>query len=107
MKSGKVLFGLALLVLMILLSRCSEEPVVQEERENIPFVPRADKASILSGKNRLLFVWPNPPLEVTKIKLSWNNEADSLVYPLTSHPDTLSIYINDLKEGTYRFEIIT
>ena len=81
--------------------------MVQEERENIPFVPRADKVSILSGKNRLLFVWPNPPLEVTKIKLSWNNEADSLVYPLTSHPDTLSIYINDLKEGTYRFEIIT
>lgn len=107
MKLGKILFGIWLLLLMPLLSRCGEEPAVEEERGNVPFVPRADKASILSGKNRLLFVWPNPPLQVVRVKMVWNNEADSLEYALTSHPDTLTIYINDLEEGTYNFEIFT
>src|SRR5690554_6846981 len=110
MKSGKILFYISFLLLITLLTQCNQDEVVEkeeEEREETPFVPRADKATVLSGRNRLLIVWPNPPKEVAKMTVFWNNGTNSLEYPLSSHPDTLNVYINDLEEGTYSLEIFT
>lgn len=107
MKIDRLILCLSLLLLITFFTQCNQDEVVEEEREETPFVPRADKATVLSGRNRLLIVWPNPPKEVDKMVVFWNNGANSLEYPLSSHPDTLNVYINDLEEGSYSLEIFT
>lgn len=62
--------------------------------------------AVYPGNGRLLLTWhPNPDPSVTKYEVYWNNYADSITVPATSHnpSDTVRCYVNNLAEYTYTF----
>lgn len=71
-----------------------------------------DSMKVFSGKNRVKLQWLNigdPTLK--KAVIYWNNHSDSLIVPIVKNNsdgvDTMNVYINDLNEGNYSFEVYT
>jgi hypothetical protein len=80
------------------------------EGGEISYTGRVDSLKIRSGRNRVLvqglFISDR---KVTKCKIYWNSRQDSLIVPVTRNlaVDTLKIYVNNLFEGIYNFEVVT
>jgi hypothetical protein len=80
------------------------------EDGEISYTGRVDSLKIRSGRNRVLiqglFISDR---KVTKCKIYWNSRQDSIIVPVvrTLAVDTLKMYVNNLFEGSYNFEIVT
>jgi len=80
------------------------------EGGEISYTGRVDSLKIRSGRNRVLvqglFISDR---KVTKCKIYWNSRQDSIILPVERKlsVDTLKMYVNNLLEGNYNFEIIT
>lgn len=93
---------------LIYLSGCKkEETLVQKESKTGPYVQRADGARLYAGQNRAFIAWKNADPNVSTVKLYWNNNADSLIYPVASVGDSIKVQVNNLAEGNYIFEVFT
>lgn len=96
------------LLLMAFTPGCSRDTTdIEEQNEREPYVARADGARLYSGKKRALIVWANKDPNVVSAKIYWNNDLDSLVYPVQQPSDSVRVPINNLTEGNYTFSIIT
>lgn len=80
------------------------------EGGEITYPGRADTVLVHSGLNRILLsvILGNDPL-VTRLKVFWNNNTDSLELPVkrTTGIDTVNVLVPKLNEGDYNFTIYT
>ena len=76
----------------------------------ITYIAKADSIKVREGHNRieLSFLLLSDP-KVASYKIYWNNHLDSIenVVHRTKEVDTIHVMLNNLKEGTYHFEIYT
>lgn len=91
---------------------CTKEDDYKKFQEGgeITYAGRADSAIVYPGNQRVLLsiALGNDPL-VNKVKVYWNDRKDSTLVSVkrTSGKDTVKLYINNLTEGTYNFNIYT
>lgn len=76
----------------------------------IIYTGRVDSVKTYPGNNRIrlsMLLLSDP--KITKVKVYWNNKADSVVKDIvrSSGVDTVYFMLNGLAEGTYSFEIYT
>lgn len=80
------------------------------EGGEITYPGRADTVLARSGLNRiqLSVILGNDPL-VTRLKVFWNNNTDSLELPVkrTTGVDTITVLVTGLNEGDYNFTVYT
>ncbi|RFS21430.1 hypothetical protein DVR12_16160 [Chitinophaga silvatica] len=80
------------------------------EGGEITYPGRVDTVIAHSGLNRIMLsvVLGNDPL-VTRLRVFWNNNSDSLEFPVkrTSGSDTIEVLIPELSEGDYNFIFYT
>lgn len=112
MKTIKFLAYLLLGVISCYLCSCSKINDVNKFAPNgeIKYTGRVDSTIVYSGKGRIkLTMMLGNDLSRKKIKVYWNNRADSAEMNLqqTSKKDTVSMIINNLAEGQYNFNIYT
>ena len=72
----------------------------------VTYPGKVSSPQVLPGNGRLMLTWhPSPDPSVTKYVVTWNNGADSLTLPATSHntADTVKCIINNLSEYAYTF----
>jgi len=63
---------------------------------------------VYAGHNRVKIAWlRGSDPKVSKARIFWNNNADSIEVPIPSTGDTISILINDLEEKSYSFMVRT
>lgn len=109
MKNNNIYYSV-LLILIITLG-CSRSPTDYESflnGEELVYPGVISNPAVLSGNNRVMLTWhPNPDPSVTKYVVYWNNYADSMTVPATSHnpTDTIRCLINNLEEYNYTFFI--
>ncbi len=82
-----------------------------DEGEHI-YPASADSLKSFSGKDRVKLQWlivGDPTIR--KAVIYWNNRADSMVVPINKDNaagiDTMNVFIDNLSEGTYSFEVFT
>ena len=68
-----------------------------------------DSLEVLPGLNRVKVVSVVSDPEVVQLKVYWNNNSDSLIIPINNatEPDTLRVFINNIPEGKYNFNVYT
>lgn len=104
-------FGLA--VIMLLIAGCTEMDHTYEhfweDGERIYPAP-ADSVKVYPGKNRIGLSWliMGDP-KVSKAKIFWNTESDSVEIPIqsTGRLDTINTVLTDMPERSYAFTIYT
>ncbi|MCW9708122.1 DUF4998 domain-containing protein [Fodinibius salsisoli] len=105
--------GYILVIALVLgLAACSDmyqhEKYIEDGERT--YTGKADSVKVHSGENRVLIegLLISDP-KITGAKISWNAGRDSITVPIerTSGIDTLQIYIEDLEEKVYNFEIVT
>lgn len=97
---------------MIILSSCSKMEKTYKEfvgDGEITYIGKADSLKVKSGKNRIELSWlllSDP--KVSGYKVFWQNKSDSIQGQLikTNTIDTVKVLIENLKEGTYHFEVV-
>lgn len=70
----------------------------------------ANSIQVYPGKNRIKLSWLiKGDASVTRAKIYWNAQRDSLEIPIqsTGQVDTVNVILNDLAEGFYVFDIFT
>lgn len=73
----------------------------------ITYNAKLDSVKTYPGRNRILITWePISDPRVTKIKVFWANEQQSVEKPITSTQDT-TLLIENLEEGNYTFNFYT
>lgn len=77
------------------------------ESGQIIYNAKLDSVKAYPGKNRVLVTWkPIADPRITKVKVFWSNDKESLEKPITSGIDT-TLIIEDLTEGNYTFNFFT
>src|SRR5690554_1972614 len=77
------------------------------ESGQITYNAKLDSVRTYPGRNRILITWrPITDPRITKVKVLWSNNRDSLVKPVSSSIDTIFM-IENLDEGNYTFNLIT
>jgi hypothetical protein len=111
MKQIHLVIGLVVILLHI--AGCTEMDHTYEhfweDGERIYPAP-ADSVKVYPGKNRIGLSWlilGDP--KVSKAKIFWNNENDSLEIPIesTGRGDTINTLLTDMQERSYAFTIYT
>ena len=74
----------------------------------IVYLGKADSVQTFSGKNRIKVTWlllSDP--KINKSVIYWNEKQDSLVVAIerSSGIDTVSVFLENMAEQTYNFEI--
>lgn len=76
----------------------------------ISYTGKIEDLEVLSGHNRVKVngLFKSDP-KITQCRIFWNNRADSLVVPVvrTKGEDELSVFIPNLAENNYNFEVRT
>lgn len=76
----------------------------------IVYTGKPDTVITSGGRNRVQLQWVlKNDLTITTCKVFWNLNADSLELPVTklSRPDTLTVIVNNLEEGSHSFVVHT
>lgn len=74
----------------------------------LTYTGKVTSPSVSPGHNRLKISWlRGADPTVINAKIFWNNYADSLIVPIPSMGDTISVIINNLVEKSYSFIIRT
>lgn len=77
------------------------------ESGQIVYNAKLDSVKTYPGKNRVLVTWkPIADPRITKVKVFWSNDKESLEKPITSSNDT-TLIIENLNEGNYTFNFFT
>lgn len=77
------------------------------ESGQIIYNAKLDSVKTYSGRNRVLITWkPITDPRITKVKVLWSNNRESLEKPITSGNDT-TLLIENLTEGNYTFNFTT
>ena len=97
-------------VLMATLAACSKMDDTYKDfikKGSITYVGTPDSLTVYPGKKRLKLEWLISDITAKTAKIYWNNKSDSLIVPVTPDPGTniMSVWLNDLREGSYSFEI--
>ncbi|GGB20872.1 DUF4998 domain-containing protein [Puia dinghuensis] len=99
------------LILLLQIAACSKKPTDFRKflaGSEIIYPGAANQTQVLPGNYRLELTWhPSADPSVAKYVVYWNNYADSLTVPATSHnpADTVKCLISKLQEYTYTFFI--
>lgn len=74
----------------------------------IVYPGRVDSVTVQAGYKRaqLSVILGNDPL-VTRLRIYWNNQQDSLEVPVDHTHDTLAVIVPNLAEGNYNFTLYT
>jgi hypothetical protein len=74
---------------------------------SITYVGTPDSLKVYPGKNRLKLEWMLSDPSATRARIYWNNKSDSLSLPVVVDPATkkMTVWLDDLREGSYSFEI--
>ena len=112
MKNLKFLTYLLIGMISCYICSCSKMNDIKKYAPNgeIKYTGRVDSTIVYSGNGRVkLTMMLGNDLTRTKIKVYWNNRADSAEMNLqkTSKKDTVNMIIKDLAEGQYNFNIYT
>lgn len=111
MKKCNLIFSILPIVLLILISGCSEMDETYRhflDSGKIKYAGKADYVEIIPGYNRLSLTWPkSSDPSVTKAKIYWNNRTDSLEVEIDRTQDRITVPIDNMPEGNHSFEIIT
>jgi hypothetical protein len=112
MKNIKFLTYLLLCITVLCVFSCTKMNGINKYAPTgeIKYTGKVDSINVYSGKGRVkLTMMLGNDLSRTKIKVYWNNRADSAEMNLqpTSKKDTVSMFINNLAEGQYNFNIYT
>lgn len=76
----------------------------------IVYLTKMDSVISYAGKNRVqISGYLTNAYNVNKVKVYWNNRADSMIYDYTKTKDmdSLNLIVPNLKEGSYIFDIYT
>lgn len=77
------------------------------ESGQITYNAKLDSVRTYPGRNRILITWrPITDPRITKVKVFWSNNRESLEKPITSGNDT-TLIIENLTEGNYTFNFVT
>lgn len=110
MKKYFILLGILLIILEVM-TACKDMDDIYRDfvvPGGIIYTGRAISPIVYPGHNRVKVSWlkgadPN----ITKARLFWNNNTDSLEIAIPPDSDTINVIINDLAEGFYSFFIKT
>jgi len=100
-----------LLACFLLVWGCSKKPTDYRSFLNnteITYPGKVSNPQVLPGNGRLMLIWrPSPDPSIARYVVTWNNGADSVVLPATSHntSDTVKCVIDHLSEYSYTFFI--
>ncbi|TDW96877.1 DUF4998 domain-containing protein [Dinghuibacter silviterrae] len=98
-----------LIIGFLVILSCGKKPTAYRSFLNgqeITYPGVIQNPTVYPGDLRLLLTWhPSTDPSVAKYVVYWNNNADSVIIPATSHnpADTVKCYINNLSEYTYTF----
>lgn len=98
-----------LIVFAAMLAACSKMDSTYIDfikKGSITYVGTPDSLKAHSGKNRLKITWTLSDPSTTMAKLYWNNKNDSLTVDIPPKTDTVSVWLKDLREGSYSFDMI-
>lgn len=73
------------------------------------YTGRLDSARIYAGRERIkLLYWVSDP-KAANLKVYWQSRKDSILFDIPSHSykDSVEVYITNLSEYNYSFEIVT
>ncbi|WP_162618535.1 DUF4998 domain-containing protein [Pedobacter yulinensis] len=75
---------------------------------SITYVGTPDSVKIYPGNKRMKMTWRLSDPSATLAKVYWNNKSDSLVVPvkLAAGSDLMELMFDNMKEGTYSFDIL-
>jgi len=99
------------LLLFLQMASCSKKPTDYRKflgGGELVYPGAAAQTQVLPGNNRLELTWhPSADPSIAKYVVYWNNYADSVTVPASSHvpADKLKCLINNLQEYTYTFFI--
>ncbi|MBW8685311.1 DUF4998 domain-containing protein [Chitinophaga rhizophila] len=105
------LYNTCLLTGLLLMMGCSKTPTDYREYlngEELVYPGKVANARALPGNGRVQLIWqPSPDQSITQYRVFWNNGADSINIPATTHgtSDTVRCTIADLSEYVYSFMI--
>lgn len=100
---------LCIAVIAVALAACSKmdsKYIDFIKKGSIVYVGTPDSLKAHSGKNRLKLTWLLSDPSATKAQIYWNNKSDSLTVPISYSPDGVSVMLDNLKEGSYSFNIL-
>lgn len=113
MKRYKFLHGFIACCIILIVVSCSKMDDTYRQfvvPDGLTYVGKANPVFINSGRKRVKISWlRGTDQKLTMARIYWNNRADSLDVPVTAtNPlDTISVFINNLSEGSYSFFIYT
>ncbi|HTN19168.1 MAG TPA: DUF4998 domain-containing protein [Pelobium sp.] len=107
----KYRFSLICIIGLAIIASCSKMDDNYKEfvkGGEIVYLGKADSVQTFSGKNRIKVTWlllSDP--KINKSVIYWNEKQDSLVVPIerSSGIDTVSVFLENMAEQTYNFEI--
>jgi len=76
----------------------------------VTYTGKADSVKAFAGNGRVMLSWLlTSDQTITGCKVYWNFNADSMVLPFakTAGTDTVTVYIDSLREGAYNFTVYT
>lgn len=114
MKKGKYIYHSIFLILGGFLS-CSEmdESMMKfmNDGELNVYAPKVNPDSVeaFAGRDRLKLSFKGLNPKVTNVKISWNNNAQSITAPVEgmSPGDDFEVFLSEMDEGAYTFDMVT
>lgn len=98
-------------LLIGILSACTKMESVYDEfvvPGGLTYAGKATSPRVYPGLNRVKIAWlRGSDPSIVKATVYWNNYADSVVVPVPTDGDTISVIIDDLTEKNYSFVIKT
>lgn len=99
---------------LVILAACSKSEEYKDYMSNgeIIYPARADSIRAYPGEKRVLLTWLTTDPRIVYFNVFWNQGNDSVRVPAThagnlNVPDTNSVTISDLEEGTYEFSVVS
>lgn len=101
----KYFFPALLLLMFFSLVRCKKKKIDPVDQSTATSIDNVTGLSANSGKSRIKLTWKQPvaSVNVTKYRVFWNNNKDSLELPAPVQTENATITINNLAEGNYSF----
>jgi len=103
---------LCIAALGVIFSACTKSDDYKKYTKNgeVIYPAKADSIVSLPGNNRLQLAWVTTDSRITKYKIYWNNNGDSLEVPVVrtgagNTADSIKVIIHPLEEANYIFNI--
>lgn len=106
------IYNACLVALLLLFAACSKMDDTYKEfikNGEIPYAGSVDSVKVFPGDKRIKLSWLVSDPRVTKTKIYWNNNSDSMDIVLKRQydVDSVSVILAPMAEGAYSFDIFT